>query len=293
MARAEAVAEAPVSEASKATSRGSIHYENDRLTMRVKDVPVGDVLEEIARQSDLTLVLHEPMQAAISIEFYRLSLEDALRRILGEQGFALEYAQPSSREVQQPVSKPEMLWVFAKGQESRGTDALVGEPTVRSSPHLEADLGDPTANAMLTSSDPWEREEAVEALGKQGQPEAVEVLGLALEDASEEVREAAIHALVRIGGDHAAQTVAVALRDRDDSIRKEAVEALGKIGGVDAVQALGHVLRGEDRWLREEAVEALGDVGGESAVALLQQALHDQDRHVREIAAETLARIRK
>ena len=254
---------------------------------------MNELLEEIAEQSGLTLLLLEPVKAPISIEFDRLSLESALHRILGGRGFALTYAQSDGRERPQGAPKPKVLWVFAKREKLPATGAPYGEQSVQAASHPEVAPEDSTAKTLLTSSDPWEREDAAEALGDRRQPEAIEVLGLALQDENEEVREAAIHALIRIGSDHAARTIAVALRDRDVSVRKEAIEALGKIGGGDAIQALGSMLRDEDPWLREETVEALGKIGGESAITLLQQALHDEDRFVRESAAEALTVARK
>ncbi len=52
----------------------------------------------------------------------------------------------------------------------------------------------PRLQVALMSEDSSEREDAVDALGESGRPEAVEFLRLALEDRDEDVREAAVDA---------------------------------------------------------------------------------------------------
>ena len=52
----------------------------------------------------------------------------------------------------------------------------------------------PGLQAVLTSGDPWKREDAVDALGESQRLEAVPVLSMTLEDADEDVREAAVDA---------------------------------------------------------------------------------------------------
>jgi hypothetical protein len=68
-----------------------IEYRDDRLTLRVENTPVGDVLEEIRRQSGAELRGQVP-DAKVSVQFDAVPLKDALPRLLGEN-FTLTYAE--------------------------------------------------------------------------------------------------------------------------------------------------------------------------------------------------------
>jgi hypothetical protein len=69
-----------------------IRYENDALTVRLHQVPVTDVLDELGRQSGAVIrgQVREPRE--VTVEFDAVPLSDALHRLLGSQNFALVYA---------------------------------------------------------------------------------------------------------------------------------------------------------------------------------------------------------
>lgn len=238
-----------------------IRYANGRLTVRVQDVSLRELLQEIARQSGLTLVGYGSLNKRMTLEFHRLSLTEGLRRILRHRSFVVEYAQPTLKE--RPPIEPQVktLWVLSKeGEESPVPITVVAGTKARSSSPAVA-TGISRLQAGLSSQNAAEREEAVGALGESGRPEAVALLTSALADENENVREAAIVALAEIGGAAAAQALAIALRD-------------------------------EDPWLRVEAIETLGEIGGESAIGVLEQALNDEDESIREAAADMMAQLR-
>ncbi len=238
-----------------------IQFVNDQLTVKVKDVSLQELLEEIARQGSLTLVLSGALEERITIEIHRLPLEEGLRRILRHQGFAVEYAQQPPEKSPSTVRRPKTLWIFPKGEEAYPVQTTLGDDSKGGDPLRDGTTDIRTLQAALTSKDSWERAEAVEALGVSGRSEAVAPLKLSLKDEDEDVREAGIAALANIGGDAAAKALAIAVLDQDAS-------------------------------LREAAVEALGEIGGESAIRLLEQALTDEDESVREAAAEVLEELR-
>lgn len=268
-----------------------IQFVNDQLTVKVKDVSLQELLEEIARQGGLTLVLSGSLADRITIEFHQLPLEEGLRRILPQRNFAVEYSTTSEQSAS-TVRRPTKLWIFSKAEIEFRVQTTVVDGNTRGDSLIDVATDIRRLQVALTSEDPGEREDAVDALGESGRPEAVAPLRLALADEDEDVREAAIAALTNIGGEEAAQALAIALQDEDSSMREEAVEALGEIGGDAAAQALAIALQDQDSSIRETAVEALGEIGGESAIRLLEQALADEDESVRDTAAEMLEQMR-
>ena len=308
------------------TSQGSrsIQFADDHLTVKIQDVSLREILQEIARRSGFTLVRYGSLDEPMTLQFHQLPLDEGLQRILRHRSFALEYAQQTPEERLSVVRRPKTLWIFPQGDEEYSIqNTIVGDTKVGSSGEdIATEIS--RLQAALSSEDAGDREEAVDALGENGRPEAVAPLRLALADQDEDVREAAIDALADIGGSAAAQALAIALRDENASIREEAVEALGaiggaeaaqvlgialqdndasireeaveglaKIGGVEATRALAIALQDEDSWVREEAVEAVGNIGGEEAVRLLELALEDDDESVRSAAAKMLVRVKK
>lgn len=245
------------------TSQGSrsIQFADDHLTVKIQDVSLREILQEIARRSGFTLVRYGSLDEPMTLQFHQLPLDEGLQRILRHRSFALEYAQQTPEERLSVVRRPKTLWIFPQGDEEYSIqNTIVGDTKIGSSGEdIATEIS--RLQAALSSEDAGDREEAVDALGESGRPEAVAPLRLALADQDEDVREAAIMALAEIGGDAAAQALALALDD-------------------------------EDPWLREEAVDALGEIGGEIAIGFLEQALADDEESVREAAAEKLARVR-
>ncbi len=237
-----------------------IQFANDLLSVKLQDVSLREVLQEIARQGGLTLVPSGSLEYRITAEFHQLPLEEALRRILRQRSFAVEYSQQRPEESPSTVPQPKTLWILSKAEKAYPVQTTVIDDNGVGH-YLQDEATDiSTLEAALWSDDSWEREEAVEALGESKRPEAVAPLSLALEDEDEDVREAAIASLAEIGGDAAAEALAIALQDRDSSIR-------------------------------EEAVEALGEIRGESVIRLLKQALADEDESVQDTAADMLAEL--
>lgn len=70
-----------------------VQYQDDGLTVRVTDVPLSEVLEELSRQSGAE-IRGEPREArTVSFDFEKVPLAQALARLLPEQNFALVYGK--------------------------------------------------------------------------------------------------------------------------------------------------------------------------------------------------------
>ena len=238
-----------------------VRFADERLTVKVRDIPLRELLKEVAWESGLALVLLSPLQDRVTIEFHGLRLDKALRRILRHRNFVVEYDEQTDEAGKSVVIRPAKLWVFGNEDGDYPAQTIVFEKTKPRLPQGLTALDEAVMQASFESENPENREDAVEMLGQSGSPDAIAKLGLALTDDNTAVREAAIDALTDIGGDEAAQALAVMLQD-------------------------------EDAALREDTVEALGVIGGDVAMNLLEQAVHDNDEFVRETAAEVLSQIK-
>ena len=68
-----------------------VRYQDDVLTVRLRAIPVADVLQDLAAQSGAEVrgKVRDPRE--VTAEFDSVPLPEALSRLLGDQGFALVY----------------------------------------------------------------------------------------------------------------------------------------------------------------------------------------------------------
>ncbi len=303
--------------ADNATSYLNVEMSDDLVTLKAYNVGVRDVLDEIARQSDLIVVSHDPLHGRLTLELERLPLFEALRRIMRGQSYLLHQPQGASGARIANHERRSTLWVFADGSAAEpGRNQAAG----RSSPDITFVIE--VLQSQLMSNDIRIRQEAIKGLRRLKVNEAVAPLSYALADENKKVRVKAIYALADIGGDNAVAAMAAAagdenawvraetayalgtlggdtaiqvlkyaLHDADSDVRESAIEAFTDIGGGQSAGALAVALQDADASLRVEAVEALADIGGETAMRLLDQALEDQDNAVRKAANEALTEL--
>ncbi|HKK20118.1 MAG TPA: HEAT repeat domain-containing protein, partial [candidate division Zixibacteria bacterium] len=147
-----------------------------------------------------------------------------------------------------------------------------------------------TLLAQLQSPDFYEREEAVQQLGRCDTTEAVAGLVIALEDADMGIREMAADLLCNIKGDIAAQLLIKFLAHGDIGTRNLAAEILVRFGG-EAVPALIAEIENDDHDVRKFIVDVLGMIGDERSTGAICGRLHDSNINVVCSAAEALGEI--
>lgn len=232
-----------------------VRFTDGYLSVQVEAVSLHALLDEVARQSGLTVTGYVAPDEKVTLEFHQLPLREGLERILRHRSFVLQYAKGASG-----ASRPKTLWLLSQGRaQSLAEDAVVdGKKTAFSADPVAAEIS--RLRARLDSTDPQGREEAAAALGETGHPKAVAPLTRALSDENPDVREAAIVSLAVLGGADAARALAVALNDADPGNREEAVYALLEIGDDMAVGLLEKALADDEAFVREAAAEALEEL---------------------------------
>ena len=229
IARAEDVLKTTEVQTQPSQSAHFIQFADGLLTVKVKDVSLNELLDEISRQSGLSVVGSGSLHDRITIEFRNLPLDEGMRLILRHHSFALAYAQQTPEDNQSLVSRPETLWIFSKGGKGYPIKTTVVDRNRRRGSPKVVPPDIRSLQVALMSGDSSEREDAVDALGESKRLKAVPVLRLALEDVDEDVREAAVDALAEIGGETAIRLLEQALADEDESIRETAADILAEL----------------------------------------------------------------
>lgn len=259
--------------ATAAWSAESLTVKDGLLTMKARNMPLREALQQIASQANVEIVVQGGTEQTISTDFTRTALEEALRRLTQDFNSVFLYGPkqmekvllyakntPSGgkAEVQQEVFRPGTANAAASSPPLAPSVPL--KPVAAPPPSEEADE-EPmpeSVTELMKSDDPALREEAVGMLAD-------------LEDGSgiEQLSEMLLH-------------------DEDSSIRELIVEALGNLGDPKAVQALGKALEDKNIEVRSMAVYALGQLGGEKAMSLIKKAQKDKSEVVRQAATEAL-----
>ena len=113
------------------------------------------------------------------------------------------------------------------------------------------------------------RARAAEALGRSGNPLAIEQLVQALADASPRVRRAAARALGESRSESATEPLMRELLDGASDIRSEAAEALGRLGSSTSIDPLVEALDDADPRVRISAIRGLASIRGDEVHELL------------------------
>jgi HEAT repeat protein len=143
----------------------------------------------------------------------------------------------------------------------------------------------------LGSEEPEIREAAATALGRVGDPRAVEPLAELLEDGTVSDRRAALHAMIELGGPEAVQLLENLLASEDPHGRELALRGLGRLGGREHADAIASSCKDPDERVRQAAIELLPEVIGDAAVPEIVEALRSGTPRVRAKAAQSLTRI--
>jgi hypothetical protein len=242
-----------------------LRFEGDLLTIHASNVPVREVLQEVAAATDLRIVQHAPLAGIVSLRLERVSLAIALDRILARDSYQLYQGVPDS-----PI--PRVLWIFSAGAEV-------------------ASAADIFFEAVILYGSLAEKREAIRELQRLGTPEAVEALSLGIGDDDPRVRAAALAALSRIGSDAALAAVASATADADPWVRGQAVDALSVGDSESALKYLNLAFTDPDPNVRLAVIEAFADNPGDQSIAILGLALRDDDPVVRMHAVDALEAI--
>ena len=237
------------------TDKGSfsvVQVREGLLTVKVRNIPLKRVLEEIAGQTEIKLVFDGQADAMLSADISDIPLEKGLRRLIRDMNYAFIYG---SEETKSGRSEIREIIIYPEAEES---PLKAIRPPPMSTPPM----------SMPPEMRPPEKPE-------EAPPEA---LLDALRDERPEVREEAVHRLSRFGKDErVVKHLAETLLFYDEKVKAGEEKTPGDP---------------RERSVKMSIVKTLGEIGGEEAIHTLQRALKDEDEDVRRAAAESLERLR-
>jgi hypothetical protein len=323
--RTEAKATAPHG-ATPSRERPTIEVNGGLVTAEIHDAPLLNVLEAIASESDIRIVVGPMTDERVTIRFQDVPLDEALRRMLRGKSFTFVYSA-SSEDGTAHTLRLEEVYVITVGaakvpsaagaSSAAGTSSAVRTaPTQRASPEADraiagtiserdgnlnapagaqttAGVGDSRQNKAAAEDEKRRLLElAKEALARTGDPNVIALGHTALEDPDPSAHMKALRALAKNGADGAGPLTLALLGDTNSAVREVAAGALGRTKDGAAVNPLGWaVLNDSRRHVRAAAARALGQVNSDHGVQPLLQALGDRDQYVRLSSVRSLGAI--
>jgi len=224
-----------------------IQFSNDRLTLNIEDISLTELLEEIARQSGLSVMSYKSLEEKVTIQIHQIPLDAGLRRILRQHNFVVGYSQQLGGN-KSAVRRPRKLWIFPGGKKQNSINTMpldyvgqdLSDNDLGSLAEIRTDNSVESLILALSKEKSEEvRQEIILDLGWLGDKRAIEPLAQILrKDQNPEVRESAIIALIQIGGDGVIDPLIYAKSDHDSTVRDLAIIALAEVGVLQESEAL-------------------------------------------------------
>lgn len=240
----------------------------DSLSFSAQDVPLQEILDELAETCNLRLMQQTTINRHVNIEVEGKTLAELLNDVLQTNDSYLLFLPPAEFVDSQGRGVPGTLWVF---------DAGNGK-------HYAMDFFE----TVLLRGSIGEKKQAIRQLRIDGTVPAVQALSFALGDGDQRIRDAAVEALAAIGSDEALAALGGMSGTDMPLDRAAAARAIAASGNVSAGAYLDRALVDDDVRVRMAATDALGNLDNEAGRRHLRSALEDPDPAIREQAAELL-----
>lgn len=290
-------------EASK-TPALEIAYDEGLMSLSVEAMPLGNVLEAIARAAGFELVLKTKLPMPVTWSVERMPPDRLVAKLLGRgSSMALYAPAPDGRgsvltEVRVLRAPPTVSQEPAKEVAQSLQPANVGDWTA------ELDLDrrvvatlarDRTGVDASVGADFVPPSQSERKVVRQVVPAVSRQMARRLQDETDpRKRRAAAVGLGRARTNDAVPALVQALEDGDSGVRQRAVQGLGRHGGPGAVAPLSRaLLEDAEPRVRRLAATSLGMIPDERAWLALLEAQSDTDTTVREAAKRALGSLER
>jgi hypothetical protein len=268
-----------------------VRVEGDRMSLEVGQAPLAEVLRAVGEAGGFEVKLEGDLGEVQPQRFQDLPLGRAIRRLTGDHGVIMAYADDGTLESVR-VHAATLIGASPEEREAARKRAAEQRQAVLARVRSPATPESPEGGGGSADADQAERFARVRELARQGGPDSLPSLGDVLSgDPDPALRRAAAAAIGSVGGPEAAQLLQGALADDDASVRMQALRGLRGADPAIALNAYGDIVqRDPDPAVRRAAVDLAAGLGTDGA-EVLEIALDDDDDRVRQAAERAIERI--
>lgn len=268
-----------------------VRVEDERMSLQVGQAPLGDVLRAVGEAGGFEVKLEGELGEVQPQRFQNLPLGRAIRRLTGDHGLIMAYADDGSLESVR-VHAATLIGASPEEREAARQRAVEQRQAVLARVKAPTTPEPAEGGGAFGALEQSERFARVRELARQGDPDSLPILGEALSgEPDPALRRAAAAAIGNIGGPEATRLLEGALSDDDASVRMQALRGMREAEPAVAVNAYGDVIqRDPDPAVRRAAVDLVASLGDEG-LEVLEMALDDDDDRVRQAAETALERL--
>lgn len=225
-------------------------FTSNRLSLEASSHPLQDIVDKIAQQSGITIVMSEAIaNPTTTIQFHDLSIEQGLHRLFENYDIFFLYTRNDDKSARLAT-----IWVYPQGQ---------GKKFAPISPSISAHADESIQN--ITDADSVnKRASAITNMVEQQGSAATEIVKNALTDPDELIRIQALDAALRAQIDLPPDTLKdLAQNDASAKIRSIALAGLfnrsanGVIGSSDILDTLATAQKDDDPDVSELATQLM------------------------------------
>jgi|SRR5215813_3362861 len=273
-----------------------VEWQEARLSVHAERAPLSEILWEVARQTRATVEGAEGLTEPVSVDFTRLSVEEAFRLLLRGRSY-LVVQNLHGVGSKSTVTRIVILRIGSRTQLAE--DASLG-PVENPAERITAlgDLigeegmaGEAILRMAVRAGDPDVQPVALELLGYIGTPTARLAVRESTGSLNPQERISALKVLTSVDSAEALPALAQALSDADVGVKSAAIEFLASLGGSEALQLLDQTLQDPDPAIRLAVVQLLGQRGDADSITQVYKALSDPNDAVRVLANSFISRL--
>ncbi len=218
-----------------------LRVEEGVVTAEIRNTPLQRVLEEIAARTGIIFEVQTQEDPQISVSLFRVDLQEAIRRILGEQDSLYYYGSDFQNTL------PQLIRVFPRRNiPAQPSLRYIGTGAVTKSGSDVIESPEEALKVLAESSDIDARQKAVEVLVASKSELAFQALMVVVSDPAPEIRVAAIEGFASLGARPALPLIIKALKDSHPGVRQSAITAIALLGDADNVKDLRRLSKDPD-----------------------------------------------
>jgi hypothetical protein len=230
-----------------------MRLEDQDLSAEIHATPLQQVLGELAAWSGIVFEIDSQENEKISVNFYRVSVQEAIQRLTKNDNSIEYYDRDQSGQSRLCFVRI----ISATPHPSPPTLQYIGTGTITKRSDDNVDSTEQALAVLAGSNNLVARQKAIEVLVASKVAPAVQALEAALNDPAVEIKVAAIEGLVSLGARETLPKILLALKDGHPGVRQSAVLAVATLGDVRNVKDLRPLVQDPDASVAASAEVAI------------------------------------
>ena len=207
-------------------------YEDDVLSVDIKDVPLGEVLQKLSDETGILFSFAPAIgEERVMVRFSNFKIDDALNKILSSHDRIFIYEETKPDTDESLPSKLKEVRIFTPPSKSTKKGSTSTPPAT-----INSTSSKPT---QIAKNSTVQRKTGKRSSSRKGGKQTVNTLADNLKDSDYSVRLDAVRNLRSIGNADAIGHLTSALEDKNPDVRKEAENALQELQQEREIEDLG------------------------------------------------------